>query len=252
MGYCDSDYAGDLDTRRSTTGYVFIMNGGAITWSSRRQQTVAASTTEAEYMAAAAATKEALWLRKLINDLQKPVSTVTIRADNQGAIKLLKNPITSLRSKHIDVIYHFARERVMRKEVAFQVRQDRADDSRQPDQVSSRKQARLLLCWHGLVGQRRIEPSSSGSVINSGSQDIQDIQDTSKTYKTFSLRTRASQKHFEACFETYDQDTCRSLRGSVVIPCSVQSAIVFSCIVMCFYDVCEVFSCSFSLMVDLF
>ena len=70
-------------------------------------------------MAAAAATKEALWLRKLINDLQKPVSTVTIRADNQGAIKLLKNPITSLRSKHIDVMYHFARERVMRKEVEF-------------------------------------------------------------------------------------------------------------------------------------
>ncbi len=119
VGYCDSDYAGDLDTRRSTTGYVFVINGGAITWSSRRQQTVAASTTEAEYMAAAAATKEALWLRKLINDFQKPVSTVTIQADNQGAIKLLKNPITSLRSKHIDVIYHFARERVMRKEVEF-------------------------------------------------------------------------------------------------------------------------------------
>ena len=120
LGYCDSDYAGDLDTRRSTTGYVFILNGGAITWSSRRQQTVAASTTEAEYMAAAAATKEALWLRKLINDLQRTVSTITIRADNQGAVKLLKNPITSLRSKHIDVIYHFARERVARKEVVFE------------------------------------------------------------------------------------------------------------------------------------
>jgi hypothetical protein len=104
----------------AATGYVFMLNGGAITWSSRRQQTVAASTTEAEYMAAAAATKEALWLRKLINDFQKPLSTVTILADNQGAVKLLKNPITSLRSKHIDVIYHFARERVARKEVAFE------------------------------------------------------------------------------------------------------------------------------------
>ena len=60
--YCDADYAaGDLDTRRSTTGYVFIQHGGAITWMSKRQSTVAASTTEAEYIAAAQATKEALW-----------------------------------------------------------------------------------------------------------------------------------------------------------------------------------------------
>ena len=119
VGYCDADFAGDLDTRRSTTGYVFVYNGGAISWSSRRQQTVAASTTEAEYMAAAAAIKEALWLQKLLNDLLIRTGTIVIRADNQGAIKLLQNPITSMRSKHIDVIYHFARERVARKEVAF-------------------------------------------------------------------------------------------------------------------------------------
>jgi hypothetical protein len=117
--YTDADFAGDIDTRRSTTGYVFILNGGAISWSSRLQQTVAASTTEAEYMAAASATKEGLWLRKLLNDLQLDITIIPINADNQSAIKLLKNPVLSMRSKHIDVIYHFARERVMRGEVSF-------------------------------------------------------------------------------------------------------------------------------------
>ena len=117
--YCDADYAGDIDTRRSTTAYVFILNGGAISWSSRLQQTVAASTTEAEYMAAAAAIKEALWLRTLLGNLGQPIQTIPMLADSQGAIKLLKNPVFSMRSKHIDVIYHFARERVARNDVSF-------------------------------------------------------------------------------------------------------------------------------------
>jgi hypothetical protein len=79
--YCDADYAGDIDTRRSTTAYVFTLNGGAISWSSRLQQTVAASTTEAEYMAAASATKEALWLRQLLHSLGMETDAIVINAD---------------------------------------------------------------------------------------------------------------------------------------------------------------------------
>lgn len=119
IGFCDADYAADVDTRRSTTGFVFTLAGGAITWSSKRQATVAASTTEAEYMAAAAAVKEALWLRNLLMDLGVPHKTIDIFGDNQAALKILRNPVSSVRSKHIDVAHHLARERVVRKEVSF-------------------------------------------------------------------------------------------------------------------------------------
>ena len=119
-GYCDSDYAGDLDTRRSTTGFVFTFCGAAISWSSKLQPTVAVSTTEAEYLAAAQAVKEAVWLRKLASELKLQYGTMKIYSDNQGAMKLLKHPVASVKSKHIDVIHHFARERVARKEVKFE------------------------------------------------------------------------------------------------------------------------------------
>ena len=119
-GRCDADYAGDLDIRRSTTGFVFILIGGAISWSSKLQPTVAVSTTEAECMASAQAVKEALWLKKLMGDFVIQTGASTVFSDNQGAIKLLEHPIVSVRSKLIDVIHHFARERVSRKEAFFQ------------------------------------------------------------------------------------------------------------------------------------
>ena len=119
-GYCDADYASDMDTRRSTTGFVYILHGGAISWNSKLQPTVAVSTSEAEYMAAAQAVKEGLWLKTLLKDFGISAGPIKIKCDSQGAIKLLKNPVASLRTKHIDVLHHFARERVARKEVAFE------------------------------------------------------------------------------------------------------------------------------------
>jgi Reverse transcriptase (RNA-dependent DNA polymerase) len=121
LGYCDADYAGDVDSRRSTTGYIFTLSGGAISWSSRLQPTVAASTAEAEYMAAAYAVKEALWLRVLATDLDLQVGgSMILRCDNKAALTLLTEPIVSARTKHIDILHHFARERAARGEVTFE------------------------------------------------------------------------------------------------------------------------------------
>jgi hypothetical protein len=122
LGYCDADWGGDLEDRRSTTGFVFMIGGGAISWSSKRQPTIALSTTEAEYMANTQATKEAIWITKLMMDLgyMEEKKMMVIRCDNQGAISLTKNPTHHARTKHIDVQHHFVRERVENGEVRFE------------------------------------------------------------------------------------------------------------------------------------
>lgn len=112
-GFCDADYGGDLDTRRSTTGYCFSLGSGSISWSSKRQPTVALSTTEAEYMAFSDAAREVLWLRQLLADIGYPQSDATmVYSDNQGCIALARNPVFHARVKHIDIRHHFVRERL--------------------------------------------------------------------------------------------------------------------------------------------
>ena len=118
VGYSDADWAGDPVTRRSTTAFAFLCNHVAIAWCSKRQKTVAASTVEAVYQAGAAAAREALWLRKLAADLDLEEGAIPINIDNQGALSVARNPVTSSHSKHIDVHHHLLRERVARGEVA--------------------------------------------------------------------------------------------------------------------------------------
>ena len=111
VGFSDANWAGDHDDRRLTIGNVFLFSRGPVSWLSERQKTVALSTTEAEYMALSSATQELIWLRRLLADLKSPETDSTVvHEDNQGAIALVKNPVTHKRTKDIDIRHHFVRE----------------------------------------------------------------------------------------------------------------------------------------------
>ena len=114
--YSDADFAGDLTTRKSTTGYVAIMNSGAIVWRSCLQSTVSTSTTESEYMALSDAVKELKYLSQFIQEAylmeNQSLEPIFVGTDNQGALSLGKNPIHHQRTKHIDIRYHTLRNAV--------------------------------------------------------------------------------------------------------------------------------------------
>lgn len=122
VGYSDADWAGDIESRRSTSGYAFMLNGGCISWRSKRQRSVALSSTEAEYMALSEATQEAVWLKNFLCELGEHTSedAVKIYEDNQGSIALAKNPEFHKRTKHIDIRYHFVREKVEDSQVILE------------------------------------------------------------------------------------------------------------------------------------
>ena len=123
-GFTDADWASDQESRRSLGAYVFLLYGGAVSWSSKRQQSIALSSCEAEYMAQTQAAKEAIWLTRLFSELDigfgLPKAPILIKADNQGAIALASDPRFHSRTKHIDIQWHFVRDQVETGAIEFE------------------------------------------------------------------------------------------------------------------------------------
>ncbi|XP_074579105.1 secreted RxLR effector protein 161-like [Curcuma longa] len=118
VGYTDSDWARDVKTRKSTSGYAFHLGSAIFSWSSKKQQVVALSTTEVEYIAVTNCATQAIWLRKILDFLQhKQDDSTIIFCDNKSTIALSKNPVFHGRSKHIDIKYHKIREWVAEKQI---------------------------------------------------------------------------------------------------------------------------------------
>ena len=125
QGYSDADWAGDMDTWQSTTGYIVMLNNGAIAWKSRRQPTVALMTMESGYMALTDAPKELKWIRTLLGKLgysnSKEEPPTDLFSDNQSPIALAKNPVSHARAKHIDIRHHFVCEAIQDKVIWVQI-----------------------------------------------------------------------------------------------------------------------------------
>jgi hypothetical protein len=111
-GYSDSDWAKNLEDRKSPTVFVFFMGETTFTWTSKKQSIVALSTCEAEYIVVASCVCHAIWLRKLMEDLQKQSKATRIFIDNKSSIVLAKNLVHHERSKHIDTRFYFIREHI--------------------------------------------------------------------------------------------------------------------------------------------
>ena len=121
QGYSDADWAGCAETRKSTSGQLFKVGNCSVSWRSRKQSIVTLSTTEAEYVALCDAAQEAVWLRRLLGDIGFVQNQPTlIHEDNQGAKCLSQNPKDHTRTKHIDIKYHYIREKVAEKHLAVQ------------------------------------------------------------------------------------------------------------------------------------
>ena len=122
VGYSDSDFAGCQDTSKSTTGYVYLLAGGAISWKSVKQEIIATSTMEAEFIACFVTSNQGLWLRnfvtglRIVNEVEKPIK---IYCDNKSAVLYSNDNSSSIKSKHIKIKYRATKERVRLREISI-------------------------------------------------------------------------------------------------------------------------------------
>ena len=119
-GFSDSDWESCEDTRRSTSGFVFLLGGAAVSWCSRKQKSVSLSSCEAEYVAACEATREAVWELSQLQELEyRDIGVPVIHMDSQSAKQLIENPVFHDKSKHIQGKMHYVREVAMEGRVSF-------------------------------------------------------------------------------------------------------------------------------------
>ena len=136
-GFTDLDWAGSVDDKKSTSGYLFSLGSGAVTWTSKKQQAVSLSSTEAKYRGTVKARCEVVWLRPMLGDMQmSPAGPTTPFVDNEGIIELAPNPVFHEQTKHVDVHCHYIRQLVKDVDYRFAVCSYHSLDCRHSHQAS--------------------------------------------------------------------------------------------------------------------
>ena len=113
--FSDADFAGDKSSRRSTSGYIIKIGSAPISWSSKLQHCVSTSTAESEYYSLCECSKQCVWLKNIMNELNQNIQSINIYVDNKATIQISKNNIINIKSKHIDIRYHFIRELIKKR-----------------------------------------------------------------------------------------------------------------------------------------
>ncbi|KAK6160742.1 hypothetical protein DH2020_004123 [Rehmannia glutinosa] len=119
-GYSDSDYAGNIDDRKNTSGSCQFLGDCLVSWFSKKQNPIATSTAEVEYIVAGSYCSQVLWMRQQLRDYEVEEKEIPIMCDNTSAIAITQNPVLHSRTKHIDVRYHFIRDHVAKKDITLE------------------------------------------------------------------------------------------------------------------------------------
>lgn len=177
--YCDADWATDVTDRKSFSGNIITLSGGAISWMSRKQKSTALSTVEAEFISLCEAVKEFLWLRNFFNEIGQSdliEQSICVNVDNQGAMKLAENHTTSDRSKHIDLKMFFIRDQI--NNGTIQLKYIRSEDNLADclTKVINGEKLKQHMMIMGIIRSRMgVSTSYENNLSNRSSTDVQNI-----------------------------------------------------------------------------